>query len=86
MEKTIIKSPQSCEEPELLSRSEVAILLHSSLSYVDHLNDLPCYRLGKKKLFSKAEVLEYLKRNHVNTVSRNISKTDAIKVKEEANG
>lgn len=84
MKETIIKAPQSCEEPELLSRSEVAILLHSSLSYVDHLDDLPCYKLGKKKLFSKSEVLEYINRNHVNPVSRNISKTDAIRMKEEA--
>ena len=84
MKETIIKTPQSCEEPVLLSRSEVAILLHSSLSYVDHLDDLPCYRLGKKKLFSKSEVLEYINRNHVNPVARSISKTDAICMKEEA--
>lgn len=72
------------EQPEYITRSDVAVLLHASLSYVDHLDDLPFYRLGKKKLFSKAEVLEYIKRNHVTPVSRSISKTDAIHMKEEA--
>lgn len=72
------------DQPEYITRSDVAVLLHASLSYVDHLNDLPFYRLGKKKLFSKAEVLEYIKRNHVTPVSRSISKTDAIHMKEEA--
>ena len=35
-------------------------------------------------LFSKAEVLEYINKNHVNPVARSISKTDAIHMKEEA--
>lgn len=72
------------EQPEYITRSDVAVLLHASLSYVDHLDDLPFYRLGKKKLFSKPEVLEYINRNHVNPVARRISKTDAIHMKEEA--
>ncbi len=77
--------PQSPVEPELLTRSEAAGLLHVSLSYIDHLSDLPCYRLGKKKLFSKAEILDYLSRNHVTPTARKVSKTDAIKSKEAAN-
>ncbi len=85
MDKNISKSTQSLAEPELLTRSEVAQLLHVSLSYVDHLPDLPCYRLGKKKLFSKEEILDYLRSNHVVPVSRTVSKTDTIKEKEAAN-
>lgn len=77
-------SSQSLAEPELLTRSEVAQLLHVSLSYVDHLPDLPCFRLGKKKLFDKAEILDFLHRNHVVTVSRKVSKTDAVNLKEAA--
>ena len=84
MEKTNAKSPQSMLEPELLTRSEVAQLLHVSLSYVDHLPDLPCFRLGKKKLFDKAEILDFLHRYHVIPVSRKVSKTDAVKFKEAA--
>ena len=84
MDKTNLSSPQSWEMPELLTRSEVAQLLHVSLSYVDHLPDLPCYRLGKKKLFEKTEILIYLKENHVLPVAKTISKTDAINSKEDA--
>ena len=53
------QSTQRMDNPELLTRDEVAQLLHVSLSFIDHLNDLPSYKLGKKKLFNKAEVLEY---------------------------
>ena len=84
MEKTNFKTPQSMAGPELLTRSEVAQLLHVSLSYVDHLPDLPCFRLGKKKLFDKAEILDFLHRNHVVTVSRKVSKTDAVNLMEAA--
>lgn len=85
MNKTNVSSPQSLAEPELLTRSEVAQLLHVSLSYVDHLPDLPCFRLGKKKLFSKSEILGYLNCNHVEPTSRKVSKTDALRKKEVAN-
>lgn len=85
MDNTNLKTPQFLENPELLTRSEVAQLLHVSLSYVDHLPDLPCYRLGKKKLFSKTEILDYLSSNHVQPVSRKVSKTDSIHSKEDAN-
>lgn len=82
MEKTFEKSPQSWNETELLTRSEVALLLHSSLSYVDHLTDIPFYRIGRKKLFSRIEVMDYLKNNHINPTSKKISKTEAIRSKE----
>ncbi len=77
--------PQLPVEPELLTRSEAAGLLHVSLSYIDHLTDLPCYRLGKKKLFSKAEILDFLRSNHVTPGMRKVSKTDAIKTREATN-
>lgn len=86
MKKTNVQSPQFLEIPELLTRAEVACLLHVSLSYVDHLHEIPCYKLGKKKLFSKSEILDYLKNNHFQPAARKISKTDAINSKEEANG
>lgn len=82
MEKTIEKSTQSWNETELLTRSEVALLLHTSLSYVDHLTDIPCYKIGRKKLFSKAEIIDFLNKNHITPVSRTISKTDVISSKE----
>lgn len=85
MEKTSQTSLQFQAEPELLSRSEVATLLHASLSWVDHQSDLPCYRLGKKKLFAKQEILGYLSRNHVTPGMRKVSKTEALKQKEAAN-
>lgn len=86
MEKTNLTSPQSVAvDPELLTRSEVAQLLHVSLSYVDHLPDLPCFKLGKKKLFSKSEILNYLHRNHVQSSTRKVSKTDAIRNREAPN-
>ena len=79
------QSTQLIENPELLTRDEVAQLLHVSLSFIDHLNDLPSYKLGKKKLFNKAEVLEYLNRNRIAPLSHNVSKTDKIfKSKEDA--
>lgn len=80
------KLSQSPAGPELLTRSEAAGLLHVSLSYVDHLADLPCYRLGKKKLFSKQEILDYLQSNHVTPAVRKVSKTNALNSKEDANG
>lgn len=86
MEKTNLNLSQSWEEPQLLNRSEVANLLRVSISYVDHLVDLPCYKLGTKKLFSKSEVLDYLKNNHVPSGHRVISKTDAVSSKEIING
>ncbi len=66
------QSTQLIENPELLTRDEVAQLLHVSLSFIDHLNDLPSYKLGKKKLFNKAEVLEYLNRNRTTPLSRKV--------------
>ena len=84
MDKTNEKTSQSWVMPDLLTRSEVAQLLHVSLSYVDHLPDLPCYKLGKKKLFEKTEILNFLKENHVMPVSKTISKTDEINSKEDA--
>ena len=83
MENTNIESPQLLENPELLTRSEVAQLLHVSLSYIDHLPDLPSYKLGKKKLFSKIEVLEYLNKNRSIPIHKVISKTDKIKNAQE---
>lgn len=85
MENTNIESPQLLENPELLTRSEVAQLLHVSLSYIDHLPDLPSYKLGKKKLYNKKEVLEYLNMNRYIPVPKTVSKTEKIKnVKEVA--
>ncbi len=86
MEKTIVNSSQSWEEPQLLNRSEVANLLRVSISYVDHLVDLPSYKIGTKKLFSKTEVLDYLRNHHVPSGHRIISKTDAVTSKERVNG
>ncbi len=70
------QSTQLIENPELLTRDEVAQLLHVSLSFIDHLNDLPSYKLGKKKLFNKAEVLEFLNRNRTTPLSHKVSKTE----------
>ena len=85
MENTNFQSSELKENPELLTRDEVAQLLHVSLSFIDHLNDLPSYKLGKKKLFNKAEVLEYLNKNRTTPLSRKVSKTDKIfKSKEDA--
>lgn len=84
MEKTILNSPQFLDEPELLTRSEVALLLHVSISYVDHLYDLPFYKIGAKKLYSKKEVLTYLARNHLDTTTRKVSKTNSIYEREAA--
>lgn len=85
MENTNVQYSQLMENPELLNRDEVARLLHVSLSFIDHLNDLPSYKLGKKKLFNKAEVLEYLNRNRTTKLSHKMSKTDKIfKSKEDA--
>ena len=86
MEKTIENSQQFLDDPELLTRSEVALLLHVSISYVDHLYDLPFYKIGAKKLYSKKEVLTYLARNHLDTTTRKVSKTDSIHTRGEANG
>ena len=79
MENTNIESPQLLENPELLTRSEVAQLLHVSLSYIDHLPDLPSYKLGKKKLFNKREILEYLNKNRSVPIPKTISKTEKIR-------
>lgn len=85
MENTNVLSSQLMENPELLTRDEVAQLLHVSLSFIDHLNDLPSYKLGKKKLFNKAEVLQYLNKNRTTPFTRKVSKTDKIyKSKEDA--
>ena len=85
MENTNLQSSQLMNNPELLTRDEVAQLLHVSLSFIDHLNDLPSYKLGKKKLFNKAEVLEYLNKNRTTPLTYKISKTDKIfKSKEDA--
>lgn len=78
MEKTNLNSPQFLADPELLTRDEVAQLLHVSLSFIDHLSELPSYKLGKKKLFNKSEVLEYLNKNRSVPFSRNVSKTEKI--------
>ena len=78
MEKTNLNLPQFSKEPELLTRDDVAKLLHVSLSFIDHLSDLPSYKLGKKKLFNKSEVLEYLSKNRTVPLSKNISKTEKI--------
>lgn len=84
MEKTIENSQQFLDEPELLTRSEVALLLHVSISYVDHLYDLPFYKIGSKKLYSKKEVLAYLSSNHLDIKPRKVSKTDSIYTREAA--
>lgn len=78
MEKTNNQNPQFMENLELLSRPEVAQLLHVSISYIDHLSDLPSYKLGKKKLYNKQEVLEFLFTKRLIPVSKTISKTDQI--------
>lgn len=85
MERENLNSSQFLENPELLTRDEVAQLLHVSLSFIDH-SDLPSYKLGKKKLFDKKEVLDYLNMNRSKPVSKKVSKTEKIsKTKEEAN-
>lgn len=78
MEKTNLNSPQFSADPELLTRDEVAQLLHVSLSFIDHLSELPSYKLGKKKLFNKSEVFEYLCKNRTIPSSKNVSKTEKI--------
>lgn len=78
MEKTNLITPQFLADPELLTRDEVAQLLHVSLSFIDHLSELPSYKLGKKKLFIKSEVLEYLRKNRTISSSKNVSKTEKI--------
>lgn len=78
MDKTNTQKPQFLENPELLTRSEVAHLLHVSISYIDHLPDLPSYKLGKRKLYDKREILEYLFTKRLIPVSKPISKTDKI--------
>lgn len=78
MEKTNLSIPQFLENPELLTRDEVAQLLHVSLSYIDHLTELPSYKLGKKKLFNKLEVLEYLSKNRIVPLNNKVSKTEKI--------
>ncbi len=83
MEKTHLKSTQLNENPELLTRDEVAQLLHVSVSFVDHLKELPSYKLGKKKLFNKTDVLEYLNKNKTTSLSHTISKTEIIYKYEE---
>ena len=85
MENTNLQSSQFMKNPELLTRDEVAQLLHVSVSFIDHLNDLPSYKLGKKKLFNKTDVLEYLNKNRTSSLSHKVSKTDKIyKSKEDA--
>ena len=85
MENINVLSSQLMENPELLTRDEVAQLLHVSLSFIDHLNDLPSYKLGKKKLFNKTEVLQYLNKNRTPPLTQKVSKTDKIyKSKEDA--
>lgn len=79
MNNTNLNSSQFLENPELLTRDEVAQLLHVSLSYIDHLTELPSYKLGKKKLFNKSEVLEFLSRNRSIPFSKTVSKTEKIK-------
>lgn len=78
MEKKLSELTQSLDPPELMSRTEVAMYLHVSLSFVDHLIDLPFYKIGSKKLYAKNEVLAYLAKNHLDTNSRKVSKTDSI--------
>lgn len=85
MDNTNLNSPQFLENPELLTRDEVAQLLHVSLSFIDHLSELPSYKLGKKKLFNKKEVLEYLNMNRSIPINKTISKTEKTnKLKEVA--
>ena len=85
MENTNLQSSQLMENPELLTRDEVAQLLHVSVSFIDHLKELPSYKIGKKKLFNKTDVLEYLNKNRTTSLSHKISKTEKIyKNKEEA--
>ena len=49
------------QNPELLTRDEVSRLLHVSISYVDsHMPDLPKLKLGRKVLFLKDDVLDWL--------------------------
>lgn len=81
MEDSTITMPQSRAAPELLTRDEVSRMLHCSISYVDsHIPDLPRIKMGRKVMFDKEDVVNWITKHKVEGKGANKCKSKTTSI------